>query len=80
MRTTISIQDSLLERAKAAALARSCTLGEVIEDALREVLAAKPKPARKGRVRPLLTYRGTGVRPGVDLSSSGSLLETMEGR
>ncbi len=79
MRTTVSIQDTLLEKAKAAALARSCTLGEVIEDALREVLAAKPKPARK-KIRPLLTYLGTGVRPGVDLSSSESLLETMEGR
>lgn len=80
MRTTISIEDSLLERAKQASLARSCTLGEVIEDALREALVARPKPNKNRDARPLKTYRGSGVRPGVDLDSSASLLEAMEGR
>jgi hypothetical protein len=78
MRTTISIEDSLLERAKEASLARSCSLSEVIEDALRESLVAKPKDRRPAVVRPLKTFLGTGLRPGVDLDSSASLLEAME--
>lgn len=80
MRTTISIEDSLLELAKQAAVSRSCTLGDIIEDALRDSLAAKPKAAKVAGVRPLKTYRGSGLRPGVDLDSSASLLDAMEDR
>jgi len=80
MRTTISIEDSLLELAKQASLDRSCSLGEVIEDALRESLAVKKKTSKVQEMRPLKTYRGTGLRPGVDLDSNASLLEAMEGR
>lgn len=78
MRTTISIDNSLLERARKASLQRSCSLGEVIEDALRMTLAAQPKSGGKGLVEPLKTYRGSGVQPGVDLAASGSLQEIMD--
>lgn len=78
MRTTISIEDSLLERARKASLQRSCSLGEVIEDALRATLAAQPKSGDKRSVEPLKTYRGSGLQPGVDLAASGSLLEIMD--
>jgi len=80
MRTTVSIQDDLLRQVKEASLARNCTLGEVIEDALRLALSARPKAAGAARVRPLKTFRGSGLQPGVDLSSSAGLLEIMEGR
>ncbi len=80
MRTTISIDDSLLEKAKEVALSRSCTLSEVVSDALREVIAAKPKFTGRAKAQPLLTFRGAGLRPGVDLNSTESLLEVMEGR
>jgi len=80
MRTTISIEDTLLEQAREASLRRSCSLGEVIEDALRMSLAARPKSTANRRGTPLKTYRGSGLQPGVDLASSASLLETMEGR
>lgn len=80
MRTTISIEDSLLEKAKEVALARSCSLGEVVEDALRQAVVAKTKFGDRSQVRPLLTFRGTGARPGVDLTSAASILEVMEGR
>ena len=80
MRTTISIEDSLLEKAKQVALSRSCTLSDVVEDALRQAIAALPKLNGPALVRPLLTFQGTGVRPGVGLNSTESLLEVMEGR
>lgn len=58
---------------------RNMSVGEVVEEALRSALGSKPKKGR-GPARPLKTYRGDGVQPGVDLSSSGALLEVMEGR
>ena len=78
MRTTISISDPLLELAKKASRERRLTLGEVIEEALRETLAARPKSSVKGTRPVLVTYRGTGLREGVDLDSSASLLDVME--
>lgn len=80
MRTTISIQDALLRQARQVSLARNCTLSDVVEEALRLALSAKPKSAGAARIRPLKTFRGSGLQPGVDLSSSASLLEIMEGR
>jgi len=80
MRTTISIQDDLLRQAREVSLARNCTLGDLVDDALRLVLSAKPKATGAARPRPLKTFRGSGLQPGVDLSSSASLLEIMEGR
>lgn len=77
---TIAIEDSLLEQAKKASLARKCTLGEVVEDALRACLTAKPKSSGSRSPRKLKTFRGTGLQPGVDLSSSSSLLDVMDGR
>jgi hypothetical protein len=78
MRTTISIEDELLRRAKEASVERNCTLGEVVEDALRVSLTSRPKSGRKGSMRPFKTFKGTGTQPGIDLSSSSSLLEAME--
>jgi len=80
MRTTLSIQDALLQRAKEASLARNCSLGEVIEDALRVTLASRSKSTGAVRTRPLKTFRGSGLQPGVDLASSAGLLEIMEGQ
>lgn len=80
MRTTIAIRDDLLEEAKRRALARRTTLGGFIEDVLRMALS-RPKDATD-RVPPvrLHTFRGQGLRPGVDLDHSAALLDTMEGR
>lgn len=57
MRTTLSIEDSHLELAKQAYLDRSCSLGEVIEDALRDSLVVKKKTSKGQELRPLKTYR-----------------------
>jgi len=80
MRTTISIEDSLLEQAREWSRARSCTLGEVIEEALRESLSARRKAGASSPERPLRTHGQGGLQPGVELTSGASLLEAMEGQ
>ncbi|HEU4384817.1 MAG TPA: type II toxin-antitoxin system VapB family antitoxin [Anaeromyxobacteraceae bacterium] len=77
MRTTIRIDDHLLAQAKRLAAATGRTLTQVIQDALREVLARRRAPGRRGRVR-LRTVSGQGVQPGVDLDDSAALLDLME--
>jgi Arc/MetJ family transcription regulator len=80
MRTTISIEDSLLQKAKKIAHERRSSLREVIEDALRAALARGQKTPRSSAHRPLKTFKGTGIQPGIDLSSSSALLDAMESR
>jgi hypothetical protein len=80
MRTTVSIEDSLLQKAKKIAHERRSSLREVIEDALRAAFARGQKATRSGSARPLKTFKGTGIQPGIDLSSSSALLDAMESR
>jgi hypothetical protein len=80
MRGTISIEDSLLQKAKKISHERRCSLRAVIEDALRAAFAKERKRTRSGAAQPLKTFKGTGVQPGVDLRSSPALLDAMEPR
>jgi hypothetical protein len=77
MRTTINVDDQLLRQAKAQAATLGVTLGQLIEDALRESLMRREAVEQRGRVR-LITMQGTGTRPGIDLDNSHTLLEIME--
>ena len=79
MRTTLTIKDTLLRQAKAESLRRNLPLSEVVEEALRVILGTQVK-GQPRKIRPLKTMRGDGLLPGVDLTSSVGLLETMEGR
>jgi hypothetical protein len=76
MRTTVRLDEHLLQQAKQHAVASGKTLTAVLEQALRESLARRPAAARAEPVR-LNTFRGGGVRPGVDLDDSASLLDVM---
>jgi hypothetical protein len=76
MRTTVTIEDSLFREIKAEAARSGRTLGAVIEDALRTSL--HPTIAPKRELRPLTTYRGTGVAPGVDLSSNSAMQDFLD--
>ena len=80
MRTTISIEDSLLQKAKKISHERRCSLREVIEDALRAAFAKNRKTTRSNPQRPLKTFKGSGIQPGIDFSSSPALLNAMESR
>ena len=79
MRTTLNIHELLLRRAKEISVQRNISVGEVVEEALRSALGSRPKKG-SSTIRPLKTYRGDGLQPGVDLSSSAALLEALEGR
>jgi len=76
MRTTIRLDDDLLAEAKSLAARTRRSLNAVIEDALREMLARREQRARTA-VR-LTTFRGNGLRPGVDLDDSAALYDLMD--
>ncbi len=76
MRTTLNIEDRLLQTAKRLAASRNQTLGSLIEDALRREL-----PRQRSATRPELpVFRGgRGPRPGVDLRSNRAMEELFDG-
>jgi hypothetical protein len=78
MRTTLRLDDALLREAKHLATRTGRTLTAVIEDALREMLARSRAGSERTRVK-LPTFRGDGLRPGVDLDDSAALLDLMDG-
>ncbi len=77
MRTTVRLDEHLLARAKQQAAETGRTLTAVLEDALRESLARRGAQSKSKPVR-LKTVKGGGVRHGVDLDDSASLLDVME--
>ena len=77
MRTTVRLDDHLLREAKQFAARTGRTLTAVIEDALREALNRSQKRPRRPPVK-LPTFRGQGLRSGVDLDDTASLLELMD--
>ena len=76
MRTTVRLDEHLLAQAKKQAAESGRTLTAVLEDALRESLARRRGQAKSRPLR-LKTVKGGGVRPGVDLDDSASLLDLM---
>jgi hypothetical protein len=76
MRTTIHLNDDLFARLKEASAKTGRTMTSIIEDALRQSLSQPRKGARKHV--PLTTFGGTGVKPGVDLDDTASLLGLMD--
>lgn len=77
MRTTIRLDDQLLAEAKKYAAESGRTLTDLLADSLRETLGRRRAPGQRKLVR-LRTVKGTGVRPGVDLDDTASLVEHME--
>jgi hypothetical protein len=76
MRTTISLDEALLKKARRVALDRGISLSELVVTALRLELSRVPKRQRKEKIA-LPTFRGHGLRPGVDLDDSASLEDIM---
>ena len=80
MRTTVRLDDGLLEQAKSAARQERKTLTSLIEEGLRLVLAREAVSATHKKVfLPVSRERG-GVLPGVKLDSNAGLLDVMESR
>jgi len=80
MRTTVRLDDALLDQAKREAANRHETLTSLIEQGLRLVLAQSPSRPRRKRVVLRICRAGGGVLPGVELNDSSALLDVMENR
>ncbi|MFZ0589423.1 MAG: ribbon-helix-helix protein, CopG family [Bryobacteraceae bacterium] len=80
MRTTVRLDDAILVEAKKLAAETGRSLTSVIEDALREVITRRKTASKAKRKFALPTFKGRGLRPGVDLDNSAALLDAMEER
>jgi hypothetical protein len=78
MRTTVRLDDGLLEQARREAARRGVTLTSLIEQGMRMVLRRPMKPQRPAVALPVCR-QGGGTMPGVDLDDSAALLDRMEG-
>lgn len=74
MRTTVTVSDDLYRAAKAHAAVTGQSVGSVIEDALRLLLAAAPATSRP-RDLPAFDAR---LRPGIDLADGSALLDALD--
>lgn len=75
MRTTISVDDHLLDSARRRARERGQTLGQVVEDALRRELV---EPERHKTVQVPVFRGGRGAEPGIELTSNRALREALD--
>ncbi len=76
MRTTVSIDDELLRRARAEALASGRSLGDIVDDGLRVLFSDRGRGPRVAVTLP--TFGGSGLRPGVDLEDKDALAELLD--
>jgi len=77
MRTTISLDEALLKRARRVALDRGISFNELVITALRVELSRSPKSLRREKIT-LPTFGGRGLRSGVDLDDTASLGDIMD--
>ena len=80
MRTTVRLDEALLERTRREAARRGVTLTSLIEQGL--LLALRPPLKRANRVVVTLPEcrAGGGVLPGVELDDGASALDRMDER
>jgi hypothetical protein len=75
VRTTVAIDDNLLAAAKRRARERGVSLGAVVDDALRALLARGRPPERVA----IPVFRGgSGLRAGVDPTSNRAVHEVLD--
>lgn len=78
MRTTVRLPGALMAAAKRHARKTGRSLTQLMEDCLRAELQGGGRVKRLAE--PLPTYRGQGLRPGVDLADASALEDLMSGR
>lgn len=79
LRTTIRLDERLMEAAKREAARRGETFTALVEEGLRAVMSSSREAPRK-RITLPVSCAGGGTFPGVDLNDSADLLDRMEGR
>ena len=80
MRTTVRLDDSLLDQAKREAARRRVTLTTLMEQGLRLILAQSRTKSHRKRVILTVSRARGGVLPGVALNDSSALLDVMDRR
>jgi len=75
MKTTLNIEDSVMRALKQEAARRRCTMSELVETALRLMLASRERPAK---LPALPSFRSGGAL--VDIADRDALYAAMEGR
>ena len=78
MRTTVRLDEALIERAKREAALRGVTLTSLIEQGLKLAIAKPHHRPHRSRVKLPVCKKAGGTFPGVDLDSSAKLLDLME--
>jgi hypothetical protein len=78
MRTTVRLDPALLRAAKRYAAEAGTTLTALVEDGLREILGRRRDAGKEPPPVRLPTFRGDGLRAGVDLDDSAALREVMD--
>lgn len=78
MRTTVRLDEALMERARREARRRNVTLTSLIEEGLQMVLRRPMKDPAPRSVTLPECRAGGGVLPGVDLDNSAAVLDRME--
>jgi hypothetical protein len=78
MRTTIRLEDGLLEQARAEAKRRGETLTALIEEGLRHELAKSKEVKPRPKIELPVSKQEGWVMPGVDLSDNAGLLAILE--
>jgi hypothetical protein len=76
MRTTLSIQDNILDKAKNYSAKKGITIGEVFERALK--LFLKEENQEKAHSFKLITMKGELVNPDINLDRTSELLNEDE--
>ncbi|MBA3339410.1 MAG: type II toxin-antitoxin system VapB family antitoxin [Geodermatophilaceae bacterium] len=76
MRTTVTIDDQLLAEVKQIAARNHRTIGSVLEDALRRMLAEIDSP-KVGADFSLPAHGAGGLRSGVDIEDRDGLAELL---
>jgi hypothetical protein len=80
MRTTVRLDEGLLEQARREAARRGITLTALIEQGLRMALRRPRGSSRLQRVQLPVSRAVGGVLPGIDLNDSSDLLDRMDDR
>jgi hypothetical protein len=80
MRTTVRLEENLLERARQEAERRGVTLTSLIEQGLQLALRRPLKRSERSMTSLPECRAGGGIRVGVDLNDSASLLDRLEDR
>jgi hypothetical protein len=78
MRTTVRLDDALLERARREASRRGMTLTALIEQGLRLAMRQPLKTPDHSRTSLPVSRKGGGTLAGVSLDDSASLLDRMD--